>query len=115
MFRMFSAVGILALLVSEAQACALADFSIKQPNWRRTIADFVEASGELVSNCDDAVGAQIQVVFRDKAGQVVKAEDLWPASTKNIAAHDSYPFTLTFHVGTEAATMSMGVIELRRW
>jgi len=114
-FLAIAAVGISLVMSSEAQACAISDFSIKQPHWRRADNEYVEALGELVNNCGEAAGAEVQVVFRDKTDTVLEVEEFWPAHTKNITAHDNYPFSRTVRLGTDATAMSMRVIDVKLW
>jgi Superinfection immunity protein len=84
---------------TQRMGCALSDFSLEQTNWHRESAEFVRIVGELVSNCSEPAGVQLQVVFRDKDGKVVTTEEFWPASTRNIVPHSDYPFSMLTRVG----------------
>lgn len=95
--------------------CGLSDFSLKQANWHRESFEFVRIVGELVSNCSEPSGVQLQVVFRDRDGKVVTTDEFWPASTRNIAAHASYPFSMITAVGAQAVTLNVRILEARRW
>ncbi len=110
--------GMLVVLAfsGEATACAPSDFALKQADWRRAKSpEYVRIVGELVSNCAEPAGVQLQAVFRDKAGKVVITNEFWPASTRNIAAHAAYQFSTLLMLGPEAATMSVNILEAKTW
>jgi hypothetical protein len=89
-----------AALIGEV-ACSVQDIEVRQETERFIV-------GELYNGCSDAVGARVklQAVFRDKTGQVVIVREFWPASTRNVAAKNTYAFS-NFDVGDPpVATMS---------
>ena len=100
---------------TQRTGCVPSDFSLKQANWHRESSEFVRVVGELVSNCSEPAGIQLQVVFRDKDGKVVTTEEFWPASTRNIPAHADYPFSVLTRVGAQAATLNVRILESRLW
>jgi len=95
--------------------CAPSDFSVKQASWHRESSEFVRIVGELTSNCSEPAGVQLQAAFRDKDGKVVTTDEFWPASTRNIAAHAEYPFSMLTRVGAQAVTLNVLILEARRW
>jgi hypothetical protein len=58
---------------------------------------------------------QLQAVLRDKDGKVVMTNEFWPASTRNIAGHETYSFSTLTRVGAEAATLDVKILDARRW
>lgn len=102
-------------LRTRQMACAPSDFSVKQASWHRENSEFVRIVGELTSNCSEPAGVQLQAAFRDKDGKVVTTDEFWPASTRNIAAHTEYPFSMLTRVGAQAATLNVLILEARRW
>ena len=107
-----------------AAACSLQDIEVRQANWHREMESYIRIVGELYNGCSDAVGVELQAVFRDKAGQVVTVMEFWPASTRNIAAKETYAFS--FLQSNEqpaalqsneqpAAGMSIKIIDVKRW
>jgi hypothetical protein len=102
-------------LRTRQMGCGPSDFSIKQANWHRESSEFVRIVGELISNCSERAGVQLQAVFRDKDGTVVTTDEFWPASTRNIAAHANYSFSMLTRVGAQAVTLNILILEARRW
>lgn len=102
-------------LASAAQAaCRATDVEIKQADWRAT-PGYIAVVGEIVNRCAEPVGAQLQFTFRDAGGRVVAVEETWPASTRNVEAGASYPFSRTFFISDPVSTMTARVIDTRRW
>lgn len=100
---------------SQARACSMSDFAITQSDWRREIGEYARIVGEIANQCATPSGAQLQAVFRDKAGKVVITSEFWPASTRNIGAGQKYAFSTLVEVGATAATMSVSIIDAREW
>jgi hypothetical protein len=75
----------------------------------------VRIVGEIINNCPEPAGVQLQAVFRDKDGKVVATEEFWPASTRNIAGRADYPFSMLTKVGAQAVTLNVLILEARRW
>jgi hypothetical protein len=105
-----------------AAACSPSDISIKQADWHKEGSsvfepgkDRVELVGEITNNCQEPTGIQLQAVFRDASGKVVATYEFWPAVTRNIAPRASYAFSAPATVTTDAASMSMSVIDARPW
>jgi len=48
--------------------------------------------GSIRNKCDIPVGVQLKVIFYDTMDNVLRVEDMWPASVNNIDAHSDYPF-----------------------
>src|SRR4051794_29341032 len=86
------------ILVIPAMACGKEDITLKQADWYRGPGKYVKVVGELINNCDKAVGVALQITFRDSSGKVVGTSVLWPASTDDIPAHTNYPFDVPVEV-----------------
>jgi hypothetical protein len=106
---------VVASRVASAAACSLQDIEIRQANWRREFESYIRIVGELYNGCSDAVGVELQAVFRDKAGQVVVVEEFWPANTRNIAAKDIYAFSHVARNDQPIEAMSIKIIDVKRW
>jgi hypothetical protein len=100
---------------TQQMGCTNSDVALKQVSWRRENSEFARVVGELINNCSTATGVQLQAVFRDKDGKVVMTNEFWPASTRNIAGHETYSFSTLTRVGTEAATLNVIILEAHRW
>jgi hypothetical protein len=99
--RAAALIGVVACRATGVAACSVQDIEVRQETERFIV-------GELYNGCSDAVGARVklQAVFRDKTGQVVIVREFWPASTRNVAAKNTYAFS-NFDVGDPpVATMS---------
>jgi hypothetical protein len=45
----------------------------------------------------------------------VIVDEFWPASIRNIPSKDAYPFSTLEHSDQPAATMTIRVIDVKRW
>jgi hypothetical protein len=109
-----------SLSISSALGCSPSDIAVKQADWHKTTdagqgRTFVEIVGEITNNCAEPAAAEVQATFRDRSDKVVAVDEFWPASTRNIAAHASYPFSRTNIIDASAYTMSVSVIDTRKW
>jgi hypothetical protein len=100
---------------TQQMGCTSSDVALKQVSWRRENSEFARVVGELINNCLESTGVQLQAVFRDKDGKVVMTNEFWPASTRNIAGHETYSFSTLTRVGAEAVTLNVKILDLRRW
>jgi type II secretory pathway component PulM len=72
--------------------------------------------GRLVNNCAQATGAEIKIVIYDKDDNILRVEDMWPASINNIPAHADYPFEWLEEIEVSSSLrFSVRVIEVKRW
>ena len=104
------------LLPFRAEAiCNKSDIEIIQASFQR-VRSYVRAVGEIRNRCDTAVGAELQVVFRDGLGQVVLVDDPWPASTDNIPANGTIAFEVIENDPTSTATkVTVAVEAVKVW
>ena len=100
---------------TQQMGCTSSDVALKQVSWRRENLEFARVAGELINNCAESTGVQLQAVFRDKDGKVVMTNEFWPASTRNIARHETYSFSTLARVGAEAATLNVQILGAHRW
>src|SRR3954466_4445945 len=85
------ALGSFLYATGASAACTAGDIEIKEWSWSRD-AGWFSGVGKLVNNCAEPVAAQIQVTFRDEAGQVVNIDESWPTGKRNIPPKGTYMF-----------------------
>lgn len=95
-------------------ACAVSDIEIKEWSWSRE-AGWFSVVGALVNNCAEPVAPQIQVTFRDAAGQVVNIDESWPAGKRNIPPKGTYAFRTESRAYATAKNLSIRVVNIRQW
>jgi hypothetical protein len=95
-------------------ACAVTDIEIKDWSWSRD-AGWFSVVGELVNNCAEPVGAQVQITFRDEAGKVVNIDESWPAGSRNIPARGTYAFKTSSRAYATAKNVAIRVMTVRQW
>jgi hypothetical protein len=82
---------LLALPALAQAACTPSDIAVDKLNGR-VDGDYIYITGRLVNNCASATGVQIKVTIYNKAGDILAANDSWPASINNIPARSDFPF-----------------------
>jgi hypothetical protein len=95
-------------------ACTVADIEVKEWKWSRD-AGWFSIEGALVNNCAEPVAPQIQVTFRDEAGQVVNIDESWPVGNRNIPAKGTYVFKTSTRGYATAKNLSIRVVNVRQW
>ncbi|HEU5046650.1 MAG TPA: hypothetical protein VFT64_02285 [Rickettsiales bacterium] len=100
--------------------CPIENIELRQTSWHTLeFGQNVKVLGEIYNGCDDDAGVQIQVVFKDNNGHVVSADELWPASVRNIRSHDTYSYAITLQrplvSADEKLKMSVHVLKTHRW
>jgi hypothetical protein len=108
------AVGAMLFAVGAHAACAVTDIEIKEWSWGSD-AGWFSVFGELVNNCAEPVGAQLQVTFRDAAGRVVNIDESWAAGTRNIPPRGVYAFRTASRAYATAKNVSIRVVNVRQW
>lgn len=101
-------------VISAAEACSPADIEIKNWSWS-VVRRYILIVGEIANNCSSSTGAGLQAVVRDAAGNVVFADEWWPASVRNIAPGDTYPFHYRIENDPRAEKVGLRVFEVRQW
>lgn len=71
--------------------------------------------GVLKNGCSTAVGPQIKFVFYDRSGEILRVEDMWPASINNIPPQSDFPFQIRIEQVNGFKKIDARVIEVRRW
>lgn len=104
-------------LMSNAQACTTGDIRIEQFTWRPDIDGWIKVVGQIRNLCPTAVGAELQITFKDKSGAVSDVDEFWPASTRNIASGGAYPFAKTYETrhGAIGLPTETAIIDVRQW
>lgn len=72
--------------------CTVSDIGVDKLNARRQYENYIKITGRLTNNCAQATGVQVKVTSYDKAGNILGASDIWPASVSNIPGNSEYPF-----------------------
>jgi ABC-type glycerol-3-phosphate transport system substrate-binding protein len=112
--KLFAIALAVVLTTSAASACSTGDIKIKNWNWHLD-GDYAIYVGELVNECADETGVQLQVVFRDSSGVAVDADEFWPASTRNIGAGASYVFKSMMRWNPASKRGEIAVIDVKTW
>jgi hypothetical protein len=71
--------------------------------------------GSILNKCDSSVGVQIKVIFYDKARNILRVEDMWPASVNNIPAHSDYPFQIEVNHVENFDRVEVRVLAVNKW
>ncbi len=91
------------------------DFKIVDWNWSTDKYGYIRVNGEVRNVSRVAAGVELQLIFRNKSGQVVHSEEFWPASIKNIPAGGTWPVKYISMDVSGAETASMRVIGATVW
>ncbi|SEL39204.1 hypothetical protein SAMN04515666_103608 [Bosea lupini] len=107
---------VIALTVfGPAVACDTNDIEIQQSSWR-VDGEYTRVVGEFKNGCTEPTGAQLQLVFRRKSGEIVHVKDFWPASTNNVKAGALHAFgTMDRLAGLSFDQVDVKVIAVKRW
>lgn len=98
--------------------CQTSDADVKVSRWydEQGMNMYFSVVGELVNNCNEAIGIQVRFVGRDKGGNLVEVNESWPASIRNIPAKSRSPFkTTAFPYNKTIKTLSAEVVSVHRW
>ena len=104
--------------------CSPTDIEIKSFNakvideCKMSSCPFLKFTGEIINHCKYPTGVQIQIVARDKKGNVVDTNESWPASVSNIAPGESFPFSVPGGVMDYDPAMnsfSIKIIRVKKW
>ena len=71
--------------------------------------------GVLLNACSEATGVQLKITFLDKAGEILRVEDVWPASTNNVPARTDFPFQMRFPRVEGYDKVDVRVINTKSW
>jgi hypothetical protein len=86
--------------------CASTDIHTKRWNWH-VEHGYAITVGEIENLCADPIGVQMQIIFRDKAGNAVDSEEFWPNGTQNIPAGASRVFKWINEYNSKANTADL--------
>ena len=107
------AAGLLA--IQDGAACDVSDISLDQLKARPAAGDYVHIVGRIKNNCSTATGVQIKIILLDGEGNILKVDDLWPASVSNIPSHTDFPFDLTIESDSAFKRFEVRVMEVKTW
>ena len=114
------ALAVLALATSAyaQSACRISDITIKQNDWRIDSDGDVRLVGEIINNCSQAVGVELEHVARDADGKVVAHTTHWPASIRNIDGNggsQAVGYHIVIPPGMTVKTVTSCVISVTQW
>jgi len=95
-------------------ACAIGDIQIKSWSWERD-KGWTVVAGELVNNCAEPTGIQLQLSFRDEAGRIVTVDDSWLAERRNIPAGGTHAFRIQLRTNATTRSAAIRVSDIKRW
>ena len=113
---------IVALCVPAVQPMALAESNC--PRSKISVEKFgVQDEGQIttvitgliLNKCDIPVGVQLKVIFYDKSNNILRVEDMWPASVSNIDAHSDYPFQVHINRVKGFERVEVRVLRAQTW
>lgn len=98
-----------------AQQCPLTDISIDSLAIAPAGLISTRIRGRLTNACPLPTGPQIKFIFTGRNGELLRVEDMWPASVNNIAARSDYPFEFSIESIPGLIKVEARVIATRRW
>jgi hypothetical protein len=70
--------------------------------------------GEVRNNGGVPMGVELRVVVRDAQGRIVRVDDFWPASARNVAPGETYAFS-TFLESSPGDAAEIRIIRETTW
>jgi hypothetical protein len=105
----------LVLLMAGAEpavaACAVGDVEVRATRLEHE-AGWFTVTGEAVNRCAEPTAAQLELTFRDEAGQVVSVDESWPTATRNLRPGPN-PLQLSLRAYATAKSVSVRVTAVR--
>lgn len=109
--------------IEDRTGCSATQFTVEKfasavfDDCRATPCPALKLTGKLRNNCAMAFGAQIKITAEDGKGNVIDTVEGWPASTRNIAAGESYSFDFgpLMAYRPRIKRFSVQVIEVKDW
>ena len=71
--------------------------------------------GEIKNNSGIAQGVEIQAIARDRSGKIVDSTTFYPASTRNIPVHSTWPINDSVTDRKDCATVTLKIIGTEKW
>jgi hypothetical protein len=103
---------------SQAQSykydCTPTDFSISVPKIRID-GDFLYFTGVITNGCTQSAGPRLKWTAYYSDGTVAFSDEVWPASTINIAPHTNYAFELMHPAPQGRLTYEFRIVSIDRW
>ncbi|HET7267166.1 MAG TPA: hypothetical protein VFJ15_03595 [Oleiagrimonas sp.] len=98
-------------------ACKASDFSVQNFRVKGAVGHSVGVVGELVNHCATPASAQILVVAKNSAGDVIASKKAWPAGTSNITPGKSLQFNLgrLFRYRPTMERITVAIVNVRAW
>jgi maltose-binding protein MalE len=97
-----------------SSGCDESKIAVDKLRARIEYSEYAHVTGRLINNCDQATGVQVKITVYGKSGDIVKVDDIWPASVKNIPPHSEYPFEWVDRI-PEFDRFTVSVIDLKTW
>jgi len=77
--------------------------------------DYFFVNGVVTNNGQNAMGVELQIALYDKNGTPLKVSEFWPASIRNIAPGEQYPFEWLENCEPGVETFEVKVINSKEW
>lgn len=71
--------------------------------------------GRMVNNCSEPIGAEVKIIYYGKGKELLKVQDVWPASVNNVDAHGDFPFDIVFEPIPGFERLEMRILRVQRW
>lgn len=104
-----AALAVLTLSPCAAAACTTSDVRFTQFQAIRGNGGAVAITGEVFNDCAEPIWGIVRLIFRDK-GQVVDAQDIWPAGRHTIPPKSAYPVSWYFNIAPPWTTLERKVV-----
>ena len=103
-----------AQVAAAGPTCGVADIAIDKLRGVTEDGGYARITGRLTNHCAVAIGPEVKITVYNKAGDILKVDDIWPASIKNIPANTEFPFKWLDHVDG-FSRYTVNVIDVKTW
>lgn len=101
----------------EPSPCKPSDMKIEQVKVRGAEPGYTlqHVTGRMVNNCSKPIGAQVKIIYYGKGKEILKVQDVWPASVNNVEPRGDYPFDLVFEPIQGFEQLEIRVNRVEKW
>ena len=99
----------------ETSAVSGLGFKILYYKINRSSYGTLRVVGEIKNNSGTAQGVELQAIARDRSGKIVDSTTFYPASTRNIPAHSTWPINSSVTDKKDCATVTLKIIGTEKW
>lgn len=115
----FIAVVLLSTAVGVAIAhaeCSIDDFELSRPKITEPDKGYLRVTGILINHCAEPAGVQLRLVQKSATGDILNVDNFWPASTKNLAPNEEFPFAVLLEgMGGPESARFLSVVDSTHW